>query len=143
MKLLHVSLTAKNAESLSAFYKSVFGFQDRRPPKRLSGDLVSKANGLPGSNILSHWLAFPNDTGPFLEIHEYDTTEDAPHRAPNAQGFGHLAFEVSDFHSTIADIIAHGGSRQGEVVNFGTDTAPLLIIYMRDPEGNILELEQP
>ena len=85
----------------------------------------------------------PDDAGPFLEILEYDTTEDASHRAPNAQGFGHLAFEVSDIHSTIADIIAHGGSRQGEVVNFGTDTAPLLIIYMRDPEGNILELEQP
>lgn len=149
MRLSHVSLTARHADRLSAFYKGVFGFVDRRPPKRLSGEIVSRGNGLPNSNIYAIWLRFPGDTGPFLEIMEYD---DAPagrsfpvvHVAPavNALGYGHLAFEVQDLNETLEKVLQLGGTLQGQVTNFGREDSPYLIVYMRDPEGNILELEQ-
>ena len=76
MRLLHVSLTARNAGKLSSFYKTVFGFVERRAPKRLSGAAVSRGNGLPDNDIYSTWLNLPSDNEPFLEIMEYAETVD-------------------------------------------------------------------
>ncbi len=143
MKLLHVSVAARDADVLSAFYKTVFGYVDRRPPTTLSGEKVSRGNGLPNTHIYSVWLRLPDDEGPFLEILEYKNTLDRPEPRVNEPGFGHLAFEVSDIEATVAEIIKAGGKSQGEVTDFGTLNSPLLVVYVRDPEGNILELEQP
>ncbi|MEO1452958.1 MAG: VOC family protein [Pseudomonadota bacterium] len=62
--------------------------------------------------------------------------------AVNATGLGHLAFAVKDVRATIAEVMRAGGSMQGEVTNFGTDGEPHLIVYVRDPEGSILLLEE-
>ena len=59
----------------------------------------------------------------------------------NEPGFGHLAFQVKNIDATIAKVIKAGGKPQGEIADFGTLSSPLLITYVRDPEGNILELE--
>lgn len=142
MRLLHISLTARDADKLSEFYREVFGCVDRRPPKRLSGEAVSRGNGLANSSIYAVWLNFPNNAGPFLEIMEYAETigRDAP--AVNEPGYGHLAFAVQDLSKTIENVLLLGGSLQGRVTNFGTKKQPHLIVYVRDSEGNILELEQ-
>ncbi|MCJ8335739.1 MAG: VOC family protein [Epibacterium sp.] len=142
MRLLHVSLTARNAGKLSSFYKTVFGFVERRAPKRLSGAAVSRGNGLPDNDIYSTWLNLPSDNEPFLEIMEYAETVDRGLPAVNEPGFGHLAFEVSDLYQTIDEVRRCGGDLQGQVTNFGTEERPHLIVYARDNEGNILELEQ-
>jgi catechol 2,3-dioxygenase-like lactoylglutathione lyase family enzyme len=142
LKLLHVSLTARDADALSAFYKSAFGFVERRPPKRLSGKVVSRGNGLPNSDIYAIWLNLPDIQGPFLEIMTYSKTVERPTPAVNDTGYAHLAFEVDDLHDTVSTVVQSGGSLQGEVTNFGTQDQPHLIVYVRDPEGNILELEQ-
>lgn len=142
MRLLHVSLTARNADELSGFYKKVFGLVARRPPKRLSGEMVYRGNGLPDNDIYSIWLNLPLGDEPFLEIMEYTTTVERGFPAVNDPGYGHLAFEVPDLYQTIEEVKRFGGSLQGEVTNFGTEERPHLIIYARDSEGNILELEQ-
>ena len=143
MRLLHVSLTARNADQLSSFYKEVFGFVERRAPKRLSGTAVSRGNGLPNNDIYSIWLDFPADNEPFLEIMEYTVPAERGIPAVNDPGFGHLAFEVCDLQQTIEKVLRFGGGLQGEVTNFGSEERPQLIVYARDREGNILELEQP
>ena len=143
LKLLHVSLTARDADALSAFYRGALGFVDRRPPSRLSGEIVSRGNGLPNSNIYAIWLNLPDDHGPFLEIMEYDEAVDRHVPAVNELGYGHLAFEVQNLDETIEKVLRFGGALQGQVTNFGTKEKPHLIVYMRDPEGNIFELEQP
>ncbi len=61
----------------------------------------------------------------------------------NEPGFGHLSFEVEDIHATLAAIIAAGGTALGEITDFGSAEKSSLIVYVRDPEGNVLELEQP
>ncbi|MEL6102769.1 MAG: VOC family protein [Pseudomonadota bacterium] len=143
MRLLHVSLTARNADQLSAFYREAFGFVERRAPRRLSGAAVSRGNGLPDNDIYSIWLHLPGHTEPFLEIMEYAVTAPRGLPAVNAPGFGHLAFEVADLEETLQRLQRLGGSLQGEITNFGSDDQPYLIVYARDLEGNILELEQP
>lgn len=137
-----MNLTARNADRLAAFYKDTFGLTERRPPKRLSGEVVSRGNGLPNCDIYAIWLNFNGDTGSFLEIMQYHKTVHRPTPAVNEPGFAHLAFEVRDLAQSVEKLLRCGGSLQGEITNFGTDKAPLLVVYVRDPEGNILELEQ-
>lgn len=143
MRLLHVSLTARNADQLSSFYKAVFGLVERRTPKQLSGAAVSRGNGLPENDIYSIWLNLPSGNEPFLEIMEYTKIVDRGVPAVNDTGYSHLAFEVCDLYQTIEQVQRFGGGLQGEVTNFGTEEWPHLIVYARDNEGNILELEQP
>ncbi|MEM6634494.1 MAG: VOC family protein [Pseudomonadota bacterium] len=142
MRLKHVSLTARDADRLAAFYRNTFGFVDRRPAKQLSGERVARGNGLANSCIYVIWLTLTDDSGPFLEIMEYSERIDRPKPAVNEPGFGHLAFAVPDLTETVQKVLKFGGTLQGEVTNFGTDEKPHLIVYVRDPEGNILELEQ-
>lgn len=109
---------------------------------RLSREAVSRGNGLPDNDIYSIWLNSPASNEPFLEIIEYTTITNRSLPAVNDPGYGHLAFEVRDVHLTIEKVLRFGGGLQGEVTNFGTEERPHLIVYVRDNEGNILELEQ-
>lgn len=142
LRLLHISLTARDADALSAFYREALGFIDRRPPVRLSGEKISRGNGLPNSSIYSIWLALPGNPGPFLEVMEYSDPLESRIPAVNEPGYAHIAFEVEDLHASIERVLRSGGTLQGKVTNFGSHARPYLIVYVRDPEGNIIELEQ-
>lgn len=142
MKLAHINLVARNAEALAAFYVNVFKCEHLREPKVLSGEKVSRGNGLPNSEIYSIWLKFPDCDAPFLEIHEHKVTHDRKRPRVNEPGFGHISFQMGDISAGLSEIIAAGGTQVGEIVDFGTAAKPFLIAYARDPEGNILELEQ-
>jgi predicted enzyme related to lactoylglutathione lyase len=142
MKFAHISIAARNADKLSAFYTKVFDCEELRPPRTLSGEAVSRGNGLPNSIIYSIWLKFPDQKMPFLELLEYKSSVDRPEPRVDEIGISHLAFQLNDIQTTMADIVKAGGSALGEVTNFGTADEPFLIVYMRDCEGNILELEQ-
>lgn len=83
-----------------------------------------------------------DDTGPFLEILQYSQMVGRPKPAVNEPGFGHLAFEVDDLTESVGNVLRFGGSLQGQITNLGTAETPFLVVYVRDPEGNILELEQ-
>lgn len=141
MKLKHISLTARDIDGLTRFYMAVFGCEIRRPLTTLKGAAFASGNGLPDVEIRSVWLSLPG-SDVFLEMLDYSET--APRTLPrvNEPGWGHLSFAVPDIHQASARIIEHGGAWQGEITNLGTETAPFLAAYMRDPEGNILELEQ-
>ncbi|QDG79201.1 VOC family protein [Labrenzia sp. PHM005] len=142
MQFKHISLVARNAAHLAEFYKSIFGCTEIRSPKTLTGEAVSRGNGLPGSEILSIWLSLPGVDGPFLEIHEYRAAVERPVPQVNEPGYGHMSFSVGDIRATSAAILQSGGKALGEITNFGTEESPVLLVYIRDPEGNILELEQ-
>jgi len=143
MKLVHINLVARDAKTLAAFYVHVFKCVNLREPKMLSGEMVSRGNGLPNSEIYSIWLGLPNCDAPFLEIHEHKIVHDRAQPKVNEPGFGHLSFQVENISTTLLAICEAGGVGVGEVINFGSTEEPFLIVYTRDPEGNILELEQP
>lgn len=142
MRLTHISLTTRDLERLARFYAAVFGCKIRRPVTRLEGVAFSKGNGLPGVAIRSLWLSLPGSDGVFLELLEYSKTVPRTPPRVNEPGWGHLSVSVPDIHGACARIVEHGGDWQGEITNLGSETAPFLAVYMRDPEGNILELEQ-
>jgi catechol 2,3-dioxygenase-like lactoylglutathione lyase family enzyme len=143
MRLSHINLVARDAVALADFYRVVFELDVLRELTMLSGEKVSRGNGVSNSVIKSIWLKLPGANAPFLEIHEHETTHDRGQPKVSEPGFGHLSFEIGDISATLANLIAAGGSQVGQITDFGSVTKPRLIVYARDPEGNILELEQP
>ncbi len=142
MKFGHVSIAARNTDRLADFYKSVFGCEDNVARWTMSGERISKGNGVPGSEIYAAWLSLPGVEGPFLEIFQYKTIEERPTPAVNQPGYGHICFQVDDIHAVVSAVVSAGGARVGEVKDLGTSEAPVLCVYVRDPEGNVVELEQ-
>jgi predicted enzyme related to lactoylglutathione lyase len=63
--------------------------------------------------------------------------------APNQPGYGHIAFAVDDVTATLDAVRRAGGSAVGDLVS--TDVpgvGRLEVVYARDPEGNIIELQR-
>lgn len=141
MKFTHVSIVARDTNSLADFYKKVFGCEDTEPRTKLSGEALSRGNGVPDAEIFAAWLSLPGVDGPFLEIFQYKDAEDCLPPSVKRPGYGHIAFDVEDLDALFYAVIAAGGSAQGEITAFEGEF-PFSYVYMRDPEGNILDLKQ-
>ena len=142
MKFTHVSMVARDTDRLADFYKTVFGCDDAYPRKNMSGELLSQGNGVPNAEIYAAWLTLPGVDGAFLEIFQYKNIHDRPTPPVNQTGYGHISFEVEDIHATFNAVIEAGGTPLSEITDFGTAEAPYVYVYVRDPEGNVVELEQ-
>jgi len=61
----------------------------------------------------------------------------------NECGFGHIAFAVDDVDEALQAVIAAGGGAVGEVATAEVKGVGLIrLVYARDPEGNIVELQK-
>jgi catechol 2,3-dioxygenase-like lactoylglutathione lyase family enzyme len=60
----------------------------------------------------------------------------------NRPGFGHIAFLVDDVAEALKEVEAGGGGSVGRIVeNEVAGVGLLKVVYARDPEGNIIELQ--
>ncbi len=63
--------------------------------------------------------------------------------AVNECGFAHIAFAVDDVDHALHAVIAAGGSTVGKIATTEVEgLGVLLVVYARDPEGNIIELQK-
>jgi catechol 2,3-dioxygenase-like lactoylglutathione lyase family enzyme len=115
------------------------------PPERdLSGKWLEAATGVPEARIRGIHLRLPGygDTGPTLEIFEYQQQEERVASIANRPGFGHIAFEVDDVRSAFQSVQEAGGGALGEIVTLEVPGAgTITLIYATDPEGNVIELQ--
>jgi glyoxylase I family protein len=143
-RYVHTNIIARDANAISAFYKAVLGCQNIGETRDLRGEWLDRLTGLKGAHITGEHLLLPGyESGhPTLEIFQYDAeAEDIP-REINRPGFAHLAFAVDDVKAALARVLRAGGGAVGEaVVTAYPDGRELTVIYARDPEGNILELQ--
>ncbi len=84
-----------------------------------------------------------SDSGPTLEIFQYSAIHECEPPTANRQGITHLAFQVDDVAATLERVCAAGGSSIGEVTTRQIEGAGVITFaYARDPEGNVIELQQ-
>src|ERR1044071_2944204 len=144
-KYVHTNLIARDWRRLVQFYREVLGCEPKGPERDLSAPWLDRGNSVPNARLRGIHLRLPgyDDDGPTLEIFSYDQLiEREPPRA-NECGFGHIAFAVDNVDEALEAVMAAGGGVVGEIAAAEVKGVGLLhVVYARDPEGNIVELQK-
>ena len=143
-KYVHTNLIARDWRELTRFYVEVFGCEPVPPQRNAEGPWLDSATGLNEARLQGMHLLLPGGgpDGPTLEIYSYDDMEVRPPSMPNDTGYGHLAFSVNDISTAVQHVVDHGGTLLGQIATTTvTGVGDLEVIYVRDPEGNIIELQ--
>ena len=141
---VHVNLVAEDWKNLAAFYIDVFGCEPVPPERSLSGEWLEVATGIKNAEIQGAHLKLPgfNENSPTLEIFQYNSVPAGVRKAINNPGFGHIAFHVNDVEAAFEKLLRHGGGKLGEiVVREIPDAGIVTFVYAKDPEGNVIELQ--
>jgi catechol 2,3-dioxygenase-like lactoylglutathione lyase family enzyme len=145
VRFTHVNLIAQDWRRLVEFYERVFGCTPVPPERDLAGQWLEEGTGIPGAHIRGIHLCLPGytESGPTIEIFEYDPQEARLATAPNRPGWGHIAFSVEDVPAVRNAVIAAGGGTVGETISAEiAGVGPITFAYVTDPEGNIIELQR-
>ena len=145
VRYVHTNIIARDWRALASFYVRLFDCKPVPPERDLAGDWLDAATGIAGSHITGIHLRLPGhgDTGPTLEIFSYDAMTDHPDIAANTPGFSHIAFFVDDVDAVSEAVLAAGGAAVGETAKRDVPgVGRLSFRYLRDPEGNILEVQR-
>ena len=144
-KYRHTNIVAGDWRKLAGFYQRVFGCESVPPERAAVGEWVESCTGVPGAEVRGVHLRLPGygDDGPTLEIFQYNKAEQRPATAINRPGLAHLAFEVDNVEAARDEVITAGGKCVGELVTVEIrEAGTITLIYMADPEGNIIELQK-
>jgi catechol 2,3-dioxygenase-like lactoylglutathione lyase family enzyme len=144
IRYAHTNIIARDWQRLVRFYQEVLGCVPVSTERDHRGSHIDKLTGYTGVRVRGRHLRLPGhgENGPTLEIFQYEPQGPDNPQALNKPGFAHLAFEVPDVAAKRAEIHGWGGRDVGELVIFEiVGTGKLTVIYITDPEGNILELQ--
>lgn len=144
IRYAHTNLVARDWQRLMDFYVRIFECVPVSSERDHHGPKFEALTNRPAARAQGRHLRLPGhgENGPTLEIFEFENAA-APLGSEIARpGFAHIAFEVPDVVAKRAEIISAGGSDYGEIVTLDIAGAgKLTLCYMRDPEGNIVELQ--
>jgi catechol 2,3-dioxygenase-like lactoylglutathione lyase family enzyme len=144
-RYVHTNLIAADWRTLAAFYQRVLGCVPVPPERDFQGEALEAATGIRGAHLQGVHLRLPGygERGPTLEIFQYSPREVRQPSSVNRPGYGHIAFQVDDVAAARGDVLEAGGGVIGDMVTLETaDCARVTFVYMTDPEGNVIELQQ-
>ncbi len=144
-RYVHTNLVARDWRRLAKFYEEVFGCIPVPPERHLTEGWLEDVTHLAGATLQGMHLRLPGQgaAGPTLEIFEYSELAERPATAVNRPGLAHLAFAVDDVAEAQAAVLAAGGGAIGQIVTADIPQAGRVVLaYVTDPEGNILELQR-
>jgi predicted enzyme related to lactoylglutathione lyase len=144
-KYVHTNLVAANWRELAEFYIKVFGCKRKPPERKLKGDWLDGLTAIRNAYVEGMHLALPGygKDGPTLEIFQYSRMKGAKAAPVSRPGFGHIAFAVRDVKAPLERVKEHGGSAVGSLVSTKIEgVGHIEVVYARDPEGNVVELQK-
>lgn len=139
----HVAISTPNLDRLAAFYIDVVGFRQVMSTSWSDRPIIDRIIGLPGSAARQVMLQAGNA---YLELFEYSSPVARPAdptRPPSDHGYTHLCLDVTDIDAEYTRLAA--GGMQFHSPPPTTDdlgSTRLRSIYGRDPDGNIVELQE-
>lgn len=144
-RFVHTNLISRDWKKLVRFYCNVFGCVPKGPERNMSGAWLDRVTALRGAHLRGIHLLLPGygGDGPTLEIFTYESMAEKSVPNVNEPGFAHIAFAVDDVDEALSSVIAGGGSAVGQIAMTESEGVPSLrVVYARDPEGNIVELQK-
>ncbi|MEM9548794.1 MAG: VOC family protein [Bacteroidota bacterium] len=145
MKYVHTNIISNDWKRLVDFYIKTFDCKLKPPIRNQSGDWLSRGTGVNNASLEGAHLLLPGHggNGPTLEIYQYSEIKELEAIAPNTRGIGHLAFEVEDVEKILKLVAVNGGATNGEIVRRAiSGVGTITFVYARDPEGNLIEIQQ-
>jgi len=123
MRVHHVAISTTQFERLRAFYVETLG--------------LAVVGGFPDQQIV-----FLDAGGMILEIVGAQAPGQASPAGFERRGWQHLAWEVEDVDAAYADLVGRGVTGHSAPEDFPPEAPRLRIAFLRDPDGNLLELVQ-
>jgi len=145
VRYVHTNIVAKDWRKLARFYTDVFGCKPKLPERDLKGSWLDALTSLEGAHIQGIHLLLPgtSERGATLEIFQYSSNIDNLGKEINTEGFGHIVFAVEDVEKCLKEVLDNGGSTVGHTVKGDIPgVGELHVVYARDPEGNIVEIQK-
>ena len=144
IRYVHTNVIARDWRALARFYIEVFGCVPVPPERHLAGEWIERMTAIPSVRVDGVHLALPgHENGPTLEIFSY--APELPAEVPpqvNRPGLAHLAFHAADVRAVLDSVLVLGGSMLGDVIEKDYEgLGRLTAAYVRDPEGNIIEVQ--
>lgn len=139
----HVAISTPDLDRLGAFYIDVMGFEVVMATSWRDREIVDRMIGLTGSAARQLMLQTGNA---YLELFEYEAPVPrlaAPDRNPADHGYTHFCLDVVDIDAEYERLSRSGMSFHAPpptVDELGSGR--LRAIYARDPDGNIVELQE-
>jgi len=141
----HIAISTPDLDRLAAFYTDVVGFVPVMQTEWADRPLIDRMiGGYEGSRARQVMLQAGNA---HLELFEYSSpapTPADPGRTPADHGYTHLCLDVVDIDAELERLAARGATFQSTpptVAEMG-GAARLRAIYGRDPDGNIIEMQE-
>lgn len=144
LRFAHTNIISTDWKKLAAFYVNVFDCTILPPIRNLSGAFLDRGTGLKNAKLQGVHLSLPgyDKMPPTLEIYQYEKIENQESVSPNKRGYGHIAFEVENIGQILQNVLRNGGKKCGEITTKEIEGAGVItFIYVRDPEGNLIELQ--
>ena len=141
--MLHTGLTVSDLDRSLRFWRDGLGMEVvMRQDKR--GGYLEAIVGEPGADVRMAHLAFP-EGGHRIELFEYvEPRRAGSERRPADVGFAHVCVVCDEIEPLLERMTAHGGRPFSGPVDVDTGAnAGGRCLYMRDPDGHVLELFQP
>ena len=136
----HVAVSTPNLERIVAFYRDVIGAEVVYEGGWEAGsDLIDGIVGLKNSHAKQAMLKLGNA---YLEFFEYVNPPGAakdPTYGVNDHGYTHFCLDVKDIDTEYERLSANGMTFNCAPPELG---GPIRATYGRDPDGNVVELQQ-
>lgn len=134
----HVAFATADMERLIRFYEALTGHK-HHGGQRLTGHAAyDRITGLEDVDVTAAWIQGMNIGLEFWSYANPPTTPRDDQRPVNEAGYSHVCFESDDVEADLVLAIAAGGRPHAAVQDLGSAK----VAYLRDPDGNVVELLQ-
>jgi catechol 2,3-dioxygenase-like lactoylglutathione lyase family enzyme len=136
---VHIGLVVEDLDETVRFL-SLLGF-DCGTPGTFGGEWIDRIIGLEDSTVEVVMVRGPegNDVFEVVRFHSPGASAHEAAPAPNRPGLRHVAFTVDDVHGVVDRVREAGFETVGEIVDY---EGMFLLVYVRGPEGLIVELAE-
>ncbi len=134
----HAALCTDDLDRLLGFYRDVVGFEEVARSEWEATPRIDEIIGVPGSSARQVML---KAGGAYLELFQYRAPEGGRPTGsmrPFDRGYTHICLDVVDIKAEHARLTAAGASFNCVPGDFGAIKA----VYGRDPDGNIIEIQE-
>jgi len=139
----HTSFTVSSLSQALEFWHGALGLEIVRQTDFRGGAYIEAITGIPGAELAVANVAAP---GHIIELIEYRAPPTRTKLEPRIcdVGSSHIAFEVDDLDGLLAEVAPLGWKPHGSPQPIaGGPRKGYRVVYVRGPDGIVLELIEP